>query len=683
MANLIKNQIEEHLSYVSELEKVSLKGRREMEEFLQFVKKKIQTEKSKTSHLSQLFNFETKNLQNSPFAKIIETMKQKCKNEAEQYQDFVKNLVEDVATPFKKALEDFNQTSQNLFGKIKDQVICLSYDLDKFQKMQWRYEDSSKAFIKTLYKYDDFQRQSTEHSSVFYQKKLFQEIGSQMVINEEKVIECASQEEGINEIITEYSQNLENFRNEFEQLESNRFQSIEDAMNKIVIFETSCDLNNKYDTKGMADLVEKLDREAYCNKIKVHEISPLQKLDFHPEDELKYLDLLIEDSKDNENIDQKYQEVVDFIDKILNCKNRNEIDHIMNNYFHTFISHLQNSTLACYYKCRDAFIETFYSKITSKNTALKGKFVYDALVAIFKRVLEAAFEKEDTECGYKIVPILRSFYYSSSEDIGFVYLQNELKDVDMYADDKFWERYCVLYCRDVLRDTDFDEQEKKYREFEIKKTLYNSCFKLGKIMLGFNLPKDTIKSLLFELSKSFKLQQTAIDAILCLTDEDREELKREKEEENTNSASGWFGAFSKIGAIFNPLSSTEDKRNDSSSSEGESKKEEDEDDATEENETVSSNIIEATPQEEPDCKKDFQEQSDEQKENLKEDLKEEDQKSNEDKKDDQNYEKDTYIKHNELDFPTDDLAPQPTRTNQEDSPQKDPPVQHSQENEEI
>jgi hypothetical protein len=52
--------LEIHLSYINELETVSIQGKNEMDEFLKFLTKKIQVEKSKTSQLNQLYTHDTK-----------------------------------------------------------------------------------------------------------------------------------------------------------------------------------------------------------------------------------------------------------------------------------------------------------------------------------------------------------------------------------------------------------------------------------------------------------------------------------------------------------------------------------------------------------------------------------------------------------------------------------------------
>lgn len=130
----IKEQLETHLEYIKELESVSLQGKSEMEEFLKFLTKKIQVEKSKTAQLNQLYTHETKCLDKSPFSKIIESMRRKCKNECEQYQKFVENLVNDVAYPFKDGMNEFEAKSKELFLNVKMSIVGLGHSIDNFQK---------------------------------------------------------------------------------------------------------------------------------------------------------------------------------------------------------------------------------------------------------------------------------------------------------------------------------------------------------------------------------------------------------------------------------------------------------------------------------------------------------------------------------------------------------------------
>jgi hypothetical protein len=154
-------------------------------------------------------------------------------------------------------------------------------------------------------------------------------------------------------------------------------------------------MNNKYDTKGMADMVDKLDKEQYTKDIKIDEFEDIHMLKFTPEDELKHLDVFYEDENEEVDYEKLKQDVVKFLDKVIDAKNENEVDHIMSNYFHTFVEHTKN------YKCRDKFIAYFDDKINSNQTIIKGKYIYDVMVTIFIRLLGHVVDDEDTECGYR------------------------------------------------------------------------------------------------------------------------------------------------------------------------------------------------------------------------------------------------------------------------------------------
>ena len=360
MEDTVKEKLDAHLRYVLECEAISSKGRDEMDEFLKLLTKKIQTEKSKTSQLSNLYNFPITHLADSPFATVIDSMKRKSKNEADQYQTFVENLVNDVAYPFKDSMTEFETRSKEMFKQIKADISNLFAVLNSFTKTKWQYEDSSKELINSLYAYNDFKRQATEASSVFYKNRLFNTLGSKLLVSEDRASECKLINYEINQCIEDYLGRISFFKKEFEALEALRFQSIVDAINRIVIFETSCDMNNKYDTKGMASLVEKLDKDQYLTDLAIEDLETIENIEFKPDNELKHLDVFYDDQ---EVVDYEKQstEIREFIDKVFQAKNKTEIDQVMNNHLHTFIEQIKH------YRCRDTFVDCFNERLENNN----------------------------------------------------------------------------------------------------------------------------------------------------------------------------------------------------------------------------------------------------------------------------------------------------------------------------
>lgn len=108
----------------------------------------------------------------------------------EQYKMLVENLVNDVAYPFKETMNEYSAKSIEMFRQMKVDISDLLILLDKFSKQKWSYDDSSKDFVKSLYSYISFKKESTEASSTFYKNRLFNAMGNKLIVSEEKAYEC-------------------------------------------------------------------------------------------------------------------------------------------------------------------------------------------------------------------------------------------------------------------------------------------------------------------------------------------------------------------------------------------------------------------------------------------------------------------------------------------------------------
>jgi hypothetical protein len=162
-------------------------------------------------------------------------------------------------------------------------------------------------------------------------------------------------------------------------------------------------MNNKYDTKGMAALVEKIDKDKHMEEIKLQELESVQFLQFKPYNELKHLDQFY----DSEDIDHRKlcDETRAFIEGVIESKNKDEVDRLMDDNLHHFIEYVKD------YRVRDTFVDLFLDKRDEKKVIFKGKYVHDAIVIIFRRMLDEVFEQEDTEVGYQITDLIKEFHY--------------------------------------------------------------------------------------------------------------------------------------------------------------------------------------------------------------------------------------------------------------------------------
>lgn len=81
--------------------------------------------------------------------------------------------------------------------------------------------------------------------------------------------------------------------------------------------------------------------------------------------------------------------------------NNDDINRVMDDEFHKFIE------LTKLKSCRKSFVSVFKERLRNNNFIFKGKYIYDAMISIFKRVLENVLEQDDTKAGYEIISILK------------------------------------------------------------------------------------------------------------------------------------------------------------------------------------------------------------------------------------------------------------------------------------
>ena len=112
-------------------------------------------------------------------------------------------------------------------------------------------------------------------------------MNERMIKNEESAKASTVVAKQLNEHLELYKNKIEEFKTAFKDLEGAKFEMLFDSINKMIIFETACDMNNKYDTKGFADLIDKISKEEYMNKISMEKFDNTGKYSFITKDEIR------------------------------------------------------------------------------------------------------------------------------------------------------------------------------------------------------------------------------------------------------------------------------------------------------------------------------------------------------------------------------------------------------------
>ena len=68
-----------------------------------------------------------------------------------------------------------------------------------------------------------------------------------------------------------------------------KFEALQSNIYQMILFETACDMNNKYDTKGFTTLYENIDRDKYMAKVtpKLKKLDNCGKYTFTMKDEIR------------------------------------------------------------------------------------------------------------------------------------------------------------------------------------------------------------------------------------------------------------------------------------------------------------------------------------------------------------------------------------------------------------
>ncbi len=105
--------------------------------------------------------------------------------------------------------------------------------------------------------------------------------------SEDTAKSCELLSRKMNEHLKFYKSHLESFKKQFIELESLKFDSLFESIHQTIVFDTACDMNNKYDTKGFSDLVEEIDWDGYLSKITMSKLDWTGKYSFSIKDEIR------------------------------------------------------------------------------------------------------------------------------------------------------------------------------------------------------------------------------------------------------------------------------------------------------------------------------------------------------------------------------------------------------------
>lgn len=252
--------IEMHKNIFKEIESKTDQGLAELKELILLLQERMDSELVNAKAHKRFAGFELKALKQN---KIFEEMLNVADSKSVQSFDLIKNIKNDIYLPLCDLLERQTKAFEmmSVDGRRAMKNTC-TYE-DELYRIKSEYFKSKSEMAKAIEVYEEFKQKANfdEDSMNFYKSKLFSQMNVKMRISQEKGSIYQMWVEKCNENLRVYCKQMKSLVKIFSDMSKDRNQIVLDSLNKLVLFETSVDMNLKYDTKMFTKLIEQMQNE--------------------------------------------------------------------------------------------------------------------------------------------------------------------------------------------------------------------------------------------------------------------------------------------------------------------------------------------------------------------------------------------------------------------------------------
>ena len=389
-------------------------------------------------------------------------------------------------------------------------------------------------------------------------------MNERMWINEDKAKSCNILSRQMNEHLNLYRKKISDFTKSYRELEDAKFEMLYDSINKMIIFETACDMNNKYDTKGFSQLMEKIDKSKYMDKIKLKEFENTGKYTFITKDEIRdrvkisEMDQILfkmTAAQRSKSLVKTRQFFQDTIDNLWDAKSEEQAQFMDINRIIGETDSLPG---------RDILVNVIASqslKTDQGNYIIPNEHVYDSICDMIFIVLNSAHKHKDPKTMLDIIKISNAFYRVNKKPglSPYIYLQEGIKNHKIWEDQQCWELLLLLKIRGEMKST-VDIDDKSEREILKKDNVFSQLESTHSDILSFGVAPELVKDLINKFCEGFNLSEENIAKIRVLmikvdcfgkskseiyelqAQHKHIELQR-SDEKKRQSRGSWLGAF--------------------------------------------------------------------------------------------------------------------------------------------
>ena len=333
-----------------------------------------------------------------PFEKICKSLIRKADNEAYQTYELVESLKNVVFDPLTNKLKEFANRVESINDKFEDHWEIMINAKHNMLDADSAYSLQSKSFSDAVSK---IEFNSKDRTVDFLDEKLFISLNTKMKLTDIKSKDLLETTDKLNHLIAEYKVSMKQQLADLEAMEADRVQAMVDALNQMNIFQTNCDMNNKYDANNFYEAVENISPQSSIIEFgKVWEEADFYSIDtyaFQPYDELiskdDYYLNLVDEAKENEwkiiikEIINKWRSKSFTLDNI----NKDEIAEMMN----------------------DKVWRYWYTSVLLKleNYQLPNEASYEGMAYLINALLKGWNRNDDSDYLRNIISVCSKFYY--------------------------------------------------------------------------------------------------------------------------------------------------------------------------------------------------------------------------------------------------------------------------------
>ena len=275
----MENIIEMHRSIFQEMEIKANSGISQLREFAKLLEEKMDAERVNARANKKFSSFEYQFLNQTKYGRIFEEMLNVSESKSVQAYDLVKSISQDIYEPLKE-----------MMGHQAHAVTGISYegrramkgtkDLgDQLSNIKREYFHAKGELSRAVTNYEKFKAENPQNdkNTEFYKIKLFKQMNAKMRVWQEKNNLYSICVKRANENLKYYTEKMQGLVRIYSQMSYDRNQIMIDSLNKLVLFETSVDMNLKYDTKMFTKLIE--DIQAQQEEERVEQAKLFNKLE--------------------------------------------------------------------------------------------------------------------------------------------------------------------------------------------------------------------------------------------------------------------------------------------------------------------------------------------------------------------------------------------------------------------